>query len=70
MKDEPETTTVPLPDASVVQCVFCFEWVTVDIDPQDRGTMVQDCDVCCRALQITVHWTNEGQAQLRIEPAY
>ena len=69
MTDALDLATSPWPDQPVVQCVFCFEWVTLDVDPQDRGAMVHDCDVCCRPLQITVQWSGDGQLNLNVEPA-
>ena len=68
MTDEAEPIMNPLPDELVVQCVYCFEWVAIHVDPQDRGVMIQDCDVCCRPLQITVSWMPDGQPALQIEP--
>ena len=38
------------------QCPACFEWVEIFVDQADEGTMVQDCDVCCRPMEATVWW--------------
>ena len=59
----------PLPNLLVVQCMACFEWVDVSIDIQDQGVMVQDCEVCCRPLQITLHWESNGQPHIQVELA-
>ena len=51
------------------QCPACFEWVEIFVDPGDSGAMVQDCDVCCRPMEATVSWTEEGEPQVRVVSA-
>ena len=41
-------------DTVRVQCPYCFELVDLYIDPQQRGEMVQDCDVCCHPWRVLV----------------
>ena len=41
-------------DTVQVQCPYCFELVDLYIDPQQRGEMVQDCDVCCHPWRVLV----------------
>ena len=67
MTDDSAPMENPLPDELIIQCVNCFEWVSISVDPHDRGAMIQDCDVCCSPLLITVKWAANGQPELRIE---
>ncbi|MEC8194217.1 MAG: CPXCG motif-containing cysteine-rich protein [Myxococcota bacterium] len=52
------------------QCPACFEWVELDVDPNDRGSMVQDCDVCCRPMEVTVHWSGSDGPWVSVRAAY
>jgi hypothetical protein len=47
-------------DSARVQCPYCFEWVEVYVDPDSRGEMVQDCDVCCRPWHVHVDRDDDG----------
>ena len=51
------------------QCPACFEWIDIFVDQADRGTMVQDCDVCCRPMEATVQWSEEGEPFVHVVPA-
>ena len=35
-------------------CPYCFEPLELWVDPEQRGSFVQDCDVCCRPWQVFV----------------
>ncbi|MEM7483246.1 MAG: CPXCG motif-containing cysteine-rich protein [Acidobacteriota bacterium] len=37
-----------------VQCPYCFETVEILLDPESRGEMVHDCDVCCNPWLLRV----------------
>lgn len=52
-----------------VQCPACFQWVGIEIDRQDRGLLVQDCEVCCRPMEVRVQWRESGEPEVRVEPA-
>ena len=39
----------------VVTCPFCGEEVEIYLEPDVTGRLVQDCEVCCRPWEITVH---------------
>ena len=69
MSEDDQLHMNPLADALVVQCVYCFEYVDISVDPHDRGTLIQDCDVCRRPLQITIRWMSNGQPHRQIDPA-
>lgn len=48
-----------------VQCPFCGEpgEIAADYDPSEPGdqTFVQDCEVCCRPWNVTVHVGYDGE---------
>jgi hypothetical protein len=40
----------------VVVCPYCGEPGTIYFEPVVQGTLVQDCEVCCRPWQVEVWW--------------
>ena len=42
----------------IITCPYCGEEVAITIEPDVRGTMVQDCEVCCNPWQLRV--TRDG----------
>jgi hypothetical protein len=42
-----------------VQCPYCGEEVELYLEPDVLGTLVQDCEICCRPWQITA-WYEDG----------
>ena len=51
------------------QCPTCFEWVDIFVDGGDSGKMVQDCDVCCRPMEVTVRWSDAGEPLIDVVSA-
>jgi len=41
-----------------VECPYCGEQVEIYLEPDVRGSLVQDCEVCCNPWTIRV--TREG----------
>ena len=39
-----------------VICPFCGEHVVIYLEPEVRGTFVQDCEVCCNPWNVRVTW--------------
>ena len=37
-----------------VTCPFCGEQVVICIEPDARGTFVQDCEVCCNPWRVRI----------------
>jgi len=37
-----------------VACPYCGEHVEIYLEPDVMGTLVQDCEVCCRPWQVRV----------------
>lgn len=52
-----------------VQCPYCFEVQFLEVAPDERGEMVQDCDVCCRPWQVTILADVSGELQAVVERA-
>ncbi|HET6345543.1 MAG TPA: CPXCG motif-containing cysteine-rich protein [Myxococcota bacterium] len=55
-------------DTVTVQCPYCFERVEIAIEADVEGTLVQDCEVCCRPWQLLVR-RRGGRLQVRVERA-
>jgi len=51
----------PVEDLAQVQCPYCGELVEIYLEPDVRGVLVQDCEVCCRPWEVRV----EGRANGR-----
>jgi len=41
-------------DRFLVTCPYCGEQVEIYLEPDVRGSFVQDCEVCCNPWRITV----------------
>ena len=37
-----------------VTCPYCGEEVEIYLEPEVRGTLVQDCEVCCNPWQLRI----------------
>jgi cysteine-rich CPXCG protein len=48
-------------DCFPVTCPFCGEEIEIYLEPDVRGSFVQDCEVCCNPW--TVRVTVEGDAR-------
>jgi hypothetical protein len=38
----------------VVECPYCGEQVDIYVEPDVRGSFVQDCEVCCNPWNVRV----------------
>ena len=45
-------------DVFSVGCPYCGETVEIYVEPDVRGTLIQDCEVCCNPWTLRV--TREG----------
>jgi hypothetical protein len=43
-----------------VVCPYCGEAGVIYLEPEVRGTLVQDCEVCCNPWTVLVWW-EEGE---------
>jgi hypothetical protein len=50
---------IPMESVFVVTCPYCGEEVEVYLEPDIRGTLVQDCEVCCNPWQLRVSGEDE-----------
>jgi Cysteine-rich CPXCG len=41
-------------DQFYVNCPYCGEQVEIYLEPDVRGTFVQDCEVCCNPWRVRV----------------
>lgn len=67
--DDPDQDLLQLDTTSEVQCPFCGEYVSIEVDPATVGSMVQDCEVCCQPWQLEVSRDFDGCLQVTAHPA-
>jgi hypothetical protein len=53
---------VAMDDVFAVQCPYCGEVVEIYLEPDVRGTLVQDCEVCCNPWRVRVTWHDGARA--------
>lgn len=41
-------------DTHVVTCPYCGEQIEIGVEPDVRGSYVQDCEVCCNPWTVRV----------------
>ena len=41
-------------DSFVVECPYCAEPIEIYVEPDVRGSFVQDCEVCCNPWVVSV----------------
>ena len=50
------------------QCPYCWEDISMLLDPSVRKqTYVEDCEVCCNPIQLTVAFEAEELVEFRVE---
>jgi hypothetical protein len=52
----------------LVTCPYCGEDVEIYVEPEIRGSFVQDCEVCCNPWRVRV-WREEGERQVDVARA-
>lgn len=57
----------PVDDWIEVECPYCGETIGIYLDPETRGQLVQDCEVCCSPWQLEVERDREGRLRVRAE---
>ena len=55
-------------DEFVVTCPYCGEAVTIYVEPDVRGSFVQDCEVCCNPWRVRVT-TEDGDRYVSVDRA-
>lgn len=56
-------------DQVQVQCPYCFQWIELVLDPEQRGEMIEDCEVCCRPWRVLVRRRRDGSPAVVVERA-
>jgi len=51
-----------------VTCPYCGEVVQIYLEQDVRGTLVQDCEVCCNPWRVRV-WREDGERQVEVARA-
>jgi prolyl-tRNA synthetase len=46
-------------DEFLVTCPYCGEEVEIYLEPDVRGTLVQDCEVCCNPWRVRVSGSDD-----------
>jgi len=49
-------------DVFVVSCPYCGEDVEIYVEPDVRGSFVQDCEVCCNPWRVSVFGDEDGRS--------
>jgi hypothetical protein len=54
-------------DSAMVDCPYCGEAIELLLDcPEGRHAYVEDCQVCCRPIDVYLHVGPGGQLELRV----
>lgn len=61
-----DETDTDLDDWVEVDCPYCGERVGLYVDPETRGTLVQDCEVCCRPWRLEVDRDRRGRLRVYV----
>lgn len=60
---------IPMESLFVVTCPYCGEDVEIYLEPEVRGSLVQDCEVCCNPWNVRVSTGDEGDRYLEVSRA-
>lgn len=53
----------------LITCPYCGEEVEIYLEPDVRGTLVQDCEVCCSPWQLRVVRDRRGERGVEVSRA-
>jgi hypothetical protein len=53
----------------VVTCPYCGEDVEIYLEPEVRGSLIQDCEVCCNPWQLRVSPDADGERYVEVSRA-
>jgi hypothetical protein len=48
-------------DRFTVTCPYCGEELEIYVEADVRGTLIQDCEVCCNPWRVRVHGSREDR---------
>ncbi|HBY68267.1 MAG: CPXCG motif-containing cysteine-rich protein [Flavobacteriaceae bacterium] len=40
------------------QCPYCWEQISMLLDPSVTATYVEDCEICCNPIEVSVRFEN------------
>ncbi len=40
------------------QCPYCWEEISMLLDPSQNQTYIEDCEVCCNPIKVSVEFEN------------
>ena len=49
-------------DEFTVTCPYCGEVVEIYLEPDVHGTLIQDCEVCCRPWRVRITGSGDERA--------
>lgn len=56
-------------DVASVTCPYCFESMEIWLDPDSKGSMVQDCEVCCNPWDVFISRDEDGRPWVDVQRA-
>ena len=69
MRLDDESGMATVDDWAEVECPFCGETVGIYLDPETLGSLVQDCEVCCRPWELVVQRDRDGRLSVHVSLA-
>ena len=56
--------------AAMVVCPYCSAPVEISLDPGSGNDQqyVEDCEVCCQPWTVSVHYGEDGEADVSVSP--
>jgi cysteine-rich CPXCG protein len=61
---------IPVESVFVVTCPYCGEEVEIYLEPEIRGSLIQDCEVCCNPWNVYVSPADEdGERYVQVSRA-
>lgn len=52
-----------------VTCPYCGEEIEILLEPDVHGTLIQDCEVCCRPWELRVRRHRSGDTTVDVTRA-
>jgi hypothetical protein len=65
----PQAHHIPVDSLFVVTCPYCGEDVEIYLEPEIRGSLIQDCEVCCNPWQLRVTNDEDGERYVDVSRA-
>jgi len=50
------------------QCPHCWEEISMLLDPSINQTYIEDCEVCCNPIEVSVKFEAKTLIEFRAEP--